>query len=460
MARILLTAALDRVRLGSLIQMLLSEGLSCSAVIRQAVTSSDGDGSGPVTARIEGSIGLQEGLLTGARLADLSGEEALLSLMMWSEGSLEVSDELLPGTGFLAMDPLSLMLEALRLQDHWDDLGDRLLVCTKPNLATDELSQCLAQGLTVAEASLKLQVPPIRLISRLESLLEDGIFARGRHQKDKAELKSRALRLPWLATVVEAEKAVSGTSATSPQLLTQVTQLANQLEKDRAWDSEGTVARVAAAKETARDSVVNASAETAAESDATESVSGFRAAIRKATERGTVRPADSAPSGLPLPPRTQLPMNLISSQAQSPLASAPSSAPLRLDVPRENSFASFKRSEPEAPLRLTGGQGLATIGQTSTTSAPTPASAGASATPAEPAAQAAPTPSAPEPDDDIDALFYRLVDLGRKAFKVNDMDGAERLWHQAMAIRPDDRTLRQNLRILQLKKSQNSRAAT
>lgn len=427
MARILLTAALDRIRLGSLIQMLLTEGISCTAVIRQTVEGVSNAAGTTEKAQIEGSIGIQEGLLSGARLHELSGEDALLSLMMWGEGELTVTDTLMPGAGFMAMDPLSLMLEALRLQDHWDDLGDRLLVCTKPALATDELSALLVKGLTVAEAALALKAPPIRLISKLEALLEDGIFARGRHQKDKAALKSLALRLPWLATPVESP-VVSEAPSTSAR-------------------SGAATPAPAESRSPAVPRATPANRPPTAPSPV-ESVTGIRAAILKATSRGVEPPAGQT---LPIPARTQLPMGLIAAQGPSPLAttgnSPSTSPPPRLDLPREASFGLFRRTENEPPLRPTGGDAF---------SSGTPA--------APPSGPAVGAPAEPESSVETieetsarDTAFYQLVDRGRQAFKRNALDEAEALWTEATRLRPEDRTLRQNMRILQLKKSQNGR---
>ena len=443
MSRILLTAALDRVRLGSLIQMLLTEGISCTAVIRQSVEGvSNGTGT-PEKAVVEGSIGMQEGLLSGARLHDLSGEDALLSLMMWGEGELTVTDSLMPGAGFMAMDPLSLMLEALRLQDHWDDLGDRLLVCTKPALASDELSALLVKGLTVAEAALSLKTPPIRLISKLEALLEDGIFARGRHQKDKAALKALALRLPWLATPAQPPAVPEKPSVPAKSGAARLSTAAAPTE----GRSPAVPRTTPANRPPAAPSPV-------------ESVSGIRAAILKATGRGVEPP----PAGqtLPIPARTQLPMSLISAQVPSPLTTAGNSGgsgigsgigsgtPPRLDPTREASFSLFRRTEPEAPLRPTGGEAL------NNPLAAVPPPAPDAGSPAAPESSAEPI----EETSARDTAFYQLVDRGRQAFKRNALEEAEALWTEATQLRPEDRTLRQNMRILQLKKSQNSRGAT
>lgn len=54
-----------------------------------------------------------------------------------------------------------------------------------------------------------------------------------------------------------------------------------------------------------------------------------------------------------------------------------------------------------------------------------------------------PQPAAPPPKD-----FYELVDLGREHMRRGEHEAAQTLLLQAMALRPDDRVVQQNLRAL------------
>lgn len=374
MSRVIMTASLDRLRLGNLLQWVLGEGLTGTVQLRWGGAS--------------GRIVMQEGQLVGATLFELRGQDALLSLMMWSGGELTLEEGPVEEAGLLPLDALTVMLEALRLQDHWDDLADRQLICTQPAKAEGPLAEALKAGLTVVEAALNLRMPPLKVMEKVEELLEHEIFSRGRHKADKRILRDDAVRLAWLEAPAPAtsEKVTSGPASSAPPT---------------SPVGETPTSRSSAAQ---RGSGTSSSAPAAAPSAGSGESTASRAPNRSLQQVLEAASAVARPAPPPANPSRAGGFSLL-----SPVVAPPPPSPV----------TSVLNPAPTAPAAVVS---------------PTPfvATSGLS--------------------EGQEHQFYRLLDQGRQSFKAGQLDDAARFWKQAADINPEDRTLRQNMRILELRR--------
>lgn len=373
MSRVIMTASLDRLRLGNLLQWVLGEGLTGTVHLRWGGAS--------------GRILMQEGQLVGASLFELRGQDALLSLMMWSGGELTLEEGPVEEEGALPLDALTVMLEALRLQDHWDDLADRQLICTQPAKAEGPLAEALKAGQTVVEAALNLRMPPLKVMEKVEELLEHELFSRGRHKADKRILRDDAVRLAWLEAPAPAtsEKLASGPASSAPPT---------------SPVAEAPTSRSAAAQ---RGSATSSAA--------------------AASPSGSI--GESTTSRVP------------NRSLQQVLEAA----------------SAVARPAPTPPNPARGG-GFSLLSPVVAPPPPSPTTSVLSPTPTVPAVVASPTPFVATSglNEEQEHQFYRLLDQGRQSFKAGQLDDAARFWKQAAGINPEDRTLRQNMRILELRR--------
>lgn len=171
--KVILRARLDSIRLPSLLQVFVMEQTSVTLEI---------DTSG-----CHGQIGLSHGQFTSAHWDRLSGRDAILEMALLSQGECLVAagtclhENVSPD---LAVDPTMLLLEALRIQDHWQDLATWLLRTENPSPSGwTPFEEHLIGGLSLEETRLQLNYPVVTAFRLAERMLESGGWLRARRRR-------------------------------------------------------------------------------------------------------------------------------------------------------------------------------------------------------------------------------------------------------------------------------------
>lgn len=157
MNRVLLQGTLDKLRIASLLQALLSDGIE-----------------GTLEVTLTGSIGWLtlhgQGLGDGA-LGRLVGADAAIGLLMPQSGSFVLYAELKSSARTILEDPLALMLESLRLFDLWTALQRRRFQGASRLLGEGALAHMLDLGQTPEQVAQALSLHPLEVLQQLGPLV-------------------------------------------------------------------------------------------------------------------------------------------------------------------------------------------------------------------------------------------------------------------------------------------------
>ena len=189
--QIILRARLDSIRLPSLLQVFVMEQ---SSVTLEIDTSS-----------CRGQVSLSQGQFSSARWDSLTGRDAILEMAMLTEGDCRVFSGTCvvgPLTTDLAIDPMMLLLEALRIQDQWQDLAPWLLRTEVPSSTEwTPFEERLLEGFSLEEARQSVKMSVVKAFRQAEMMLERGSWLRSRRRRQSdpppvaKTLPSRGLEL-------------------------------------------------------------------------------------------------------------------------------------------------------------------------------------------------------------------------------------------------------------------------